>query len=276
MEFFKLQATGNDYILIDELEGERIAEQEKGELAKRMCERRVSVGADGLLFVQSSEKADARFRMFNPDGTEAEMCGNGMRCFVKYLQGNREKKDKYEIETMAGIKEILAGKEGIRVDMGKPSLEPEEIGLASGEKIVDSRIRGEERKLTAVSMGNPHAVIRVKDVETVDVEKEGKRVRENPEFQNGANVTFYQRISGNRLKVRTYERGVEGETLSCGTGASACATAATLLGDCEKGKDVYLETKGGQLTVEIVFQGERPTGAYLTGPAEQVFRGVFG
>jgi len=165
-------------------------------------------------------------------------------------------------------------KEGIRVDMGAPSLEPEEIGLASGERIVGSRIKGEERKLTAVSMGNPHAVIRVNDVDAIDVEKEGKRVRENPEFRNGANVTFYQRIGRNRLKVRTYERGVEKETLSCGTGASACVTAAILSGDCERGKEAYLETKGGQLKVEIAFQEERPTGAYLTGPAEQVFRGV--
>ena len=272
MEFFKLQATGNDYILIDETKEGKIAE--KAEFVRKICERRVSIGADGVLFVQKPEKEDARFRIFNPDGTEAEMCGNGMRCFVRYLQENKEDKEEYRIETMAGVKKVIVGKEGIRVNMGKPSLEPEEIGLASGKRMIDSSLKGEKYRLTAVSMGNPHAIIKVENVDAIELEKEGKRVRENPEFRNGANVTFYQKTGENSLKVRTYERGVEGETLSCGTGSSACAVTGMLLGDCEKGKPVQIETKGGRLKVEISFEGEKPLELYLTGPAEQVFRGV--
>jgi len=273
LEFFKLQATGNDYVLIDELDGEKVPEGEKPALAKRVCDRRMSIGSDGLLFVQKSEKADAKFRMFNPDGTEAEMCGNGMRCFVRYLHEDREKKEKYRIETKAGIKEAEVTKNGIRVDMGKPSLGPVEIGLASGKRLVNGELKGEKYWITAVSMGNPHAIVKVEDVDKVDVEKEGKRLRNNPEFKSGANVTFYQKTKENRLKVRTFERGVEGETLSCGTGSSACAVTAILLGDCEKGKAVEIETRGGKLIAETEFEGEKPSRLHLAGPAEKVFRG---
>jgi len=273
LEFFKMQATGNDYALVDELDGEKVPEGEKPGLARKICDRHMSIGADGVLFVQKPEKADAKFRIFNPDGTEAEMCGNGMRCFARYLHENRMRKERYKIETKAGVKEAELTKDGIRVDMGRPSLEPGEIGLASGKRLVNGELRGEKHRITAVSMGNPHAIVRVEDVDRVDAEKEGRRIRDNMEFKRGANVTFYQKTGENKIKVRTFERGVEGETLSCGTGSTACAVAATLLGDCEKGKPVLIETRGGKLVAEIAFEGEKPSRAYLAGPAEKAFRG---
>jgi len=286
LEFTKMQAAGNDFILIDDRE-QRIANEKKEGIARFLCTRRFSVGADGVLFLckPTTHSYDLRMRVFNPDGSEAEMCGNGIRCFARYayekgLVQNR----RIRVETLAGLivpevedpdekglgVGVGEGVISIRVFMGKPVFERIYEPFSVNEQI------GEVR-LTALSLGNPHAVILVDSFDELDVDTIGKSVELHPAFPDRTNVDFVmtpllrEDNKANEISVRTYERGV-GETLSCGTGSTASVLALNELGYINASAPVTVHTRGGDLRVELK-EDEGEGGAYLIGSAEVVYEG---
>lgn len=280
MEFIKYQATGNDFILIDTV---RMPSQDWPTLAKTMCDRHYGVGADGILLVLPSKKADYRMRIFNPDGSEAEICGNGLRCFARYIVETKKKgrNDKITIETLAGIKEAIPYmKNGrvtsVRLSMGKPSLKlsdiPAVLPVYKGKAPVldyPLEVAGKNLTLTFVSMGNPHAVHFLREGEKVDkfpLSKIGPMVENNAFFPRRTNFEIVQVTGKDTLNARVWERGA-GETLSCGSGACAIAVAARLKGLIEDEVDIILP--GGILTLSWDGKGE----VILKGPVEDVFRG---
>lgn len=272
LEFWKMHGIGNDYIVIDN-RNQQIKEKKLAFLARKLCERRFSVGADGLLLVYNSKIADVKMRIFNVDGTEAEMCGNGIRCLAKFCFENKiVNKEFVTVETLAGIKEVQLYIEkgnvnSVRVNMGAPQFEREKISMSGKGTFIKQPliINGEKFMATALSIGNPHCVIFVDKVDNYPVEAIGPKIEKHALFPNRTNVEFVQILSKNELQVRTWERGV-GETLACGTGACASTVAANLLGKIGKKATVHL--LGGDLEVEytnnIVF---------MKGPAEKVFEG---
>jgi len=268
--FRKVHGTGNDFILIDEFNKVIVPEDKKPEFVARICRRHFGVGADGVIFVQHSDELDAKFSFYNPDGSKAEMCGNGIRCFAKYVYENTVlQNEKLEVETLAGkIVPELTIKDGIvtevRVDMGQP-----EVGFVDKEIEVD----GNSYNITSVSMGNPHAVLFYDDVDAVDVVGIGRIIRNfTREFPSGTNVHFVQKIKDNEFKIRTYERGVENETLACGTGISASAVAVWL--KKLSGREEFLfHARGGDLRIELATADNKVSGVFLIGPAEEVFTG---
>jgi len=271
MQFWKMHGLGNDFIIIDNRDG-KIADAEAGDLARRLCERNLSVGADGLLMISNSSMADMKMRVFNSDGSEAEMCGNGIRCFAKYCYENRiVKKTEFAVDTLAGSKKVwLAVKnddvEAVKVDMGVPEWERRRIPMLGESTCVDCDLRVAETnyKVTCLSMGNPHCVILVDNVDEFPIEKIGPIIESHESFPNRTNVEFVQILGRDKLKVRVWERGC-GETLACGTGACASAAAANRLGRVSTIVKVHL--KGGQLLVELAEH------VLMTGPAEKVFEG---
>ncbi len=279
IEFYKYQATGNDFILIENLD-ERIEEEKKSYLAKKLCDRHFGVGADGLLFVEKSKKADVRMRIFNADGSEAEMCGNGIRCFAKHVYDfNIVRKKFIEIETLAGVKvvEVFTDSNNrvnyVRVDMGAPLFEREKIpakgrGFLIKEKI---KINDKELEISALNTGVPHVVIFVDNIDSIDVEKIGRKIRFHEIFPKGANVNFVQKVGDKRYKIRTYERGVERETLACGTGATACGALINYL-RLDSG-EVEIVTKGGRIFIEPVIKNNSIERVYMRGEVGFVFKG---
>ncbi|MDD1679484.1 MAG: diaminopimelate epimerase [Methanomicrobiales archaeon] len=265
--FTKLQGNGNDFILVDEIEGLVIPDEMKGEFSALYCDRRFGVGGDGVLFLSRSEKADLRMRLFQPDRSEAEMCGNGIRCFARYAMDSGYVRDACKIETPAGIIPVRMGYHDdtfmAAVDMPAPHFDRPDIP-ATGEGEYRETISDHE--VRAVNIGVPHAVIVVDDVEKVDVVSVGLLIRHHPTFPKGANVNFVQHIGENALRIRTFERGVEGETLSCGTGATASALILHRMGAV--GETVQVETEGGPLIIYL------KDGVVLEGPAEPVFVGA--
>ena len=241
LNFWKMHGLGNDYIVIDNRGGE-LSEEELSDLAIKLCRRRVGIGADGLLLVCNSRVADAKMRIFNPDGTEAEMCGNGIRCFAKYcFENGIAKKNVISVETLAGIKELRLKVEGgavtsVRVNMGSPRFEAEKIPIIGNGTFINKPldVDGKILMATALSMGNPHCVIFVNNIDNYPVDVIGPKVEDHKLFPKRTNVEFVQVISRKRLKVRIWERGV-GETLACGTGACASVVAAKVLGKVEEG-----------------------------------------
>lgn len=272
LNFWKMHGLGNDYIVIDNRGGE-LSEEELPDLAIKLCRRRVGIGADGLLLVCNSRVADAKMRIFNPDGTEAEMCGNGIRCFAKYCFENRiAKKNVISVETLAGIKELHLKVErgavtSVRVNMGSPCFEAEKIPIIGNGTFINKPldVDGKILMATALSMGNPHCVIFVNNIDSYPVDVIGPKVEDHKLFPKRTNVEFVQVISRKRLKVRVWERGV-GETLACGTGACASVVAAKVLGKVEEG--AIVELPGGKLIVE--YEGNV---VFMEGPAEKVFEG---
>ncbi|MCS7387244.1 MAG: diaminopimelate epimerase [archaeon GB-1867-005] len=272
MNFWKMHGLGNDYVVIDNRGGE-LSEEELPDLAIKLCRRRVGVGADGLLLVCNSRVADAKMRIFNPDGTEAEMCGNGIRCFVKYcFENGIARKNVISVETLAGIKELRLKVVGgavtsVRVNMGSPCFEAEKIPIIGNGTFINKPldVDGKILMATALSMGNPHCVIFVNNIDNYPVDVIGPKVEDHKLFPKRTNVEFVQVISRKRLKVRVWERGV-GETLACGTGACASVVAAKVLGKVEEG--VIVELPGGKLIVE--YEGNV---VFMEGPAEKVFEG---
>jgi len=271
MEFTKLQATGNDFILIDATGLQR----DWPKLARAMCHRRFGIGSDGLILLLKSSSADFRMRMFNPDGSEAEVCGNGLRCFARYVIGSGLAGADREvtIETKAGVKRIkpLGGGSRFQVDMGGPQFRPEDIPLAAKVEaipVVDYRVDagGRELLLTFVSMGNPHGVCFVEDVDKFPLTELGPLVENHRLFPRRLNFEIAHVVSRREVTVRVWERGA-GETLSCGTGACAVAVAAQLHHYVDSKVDVVLP--GGRLSVEWDGKGA----VYLSGPAEMVFTG---
>lgn len=270
MKFVKMQAAGNDFILIDA----RGMERDWPELAKAMCHRRFGVGADGIILLLPSKVADLRMRMFNPDGSEAEVCGNGLMCSAKYaVESGLVERHELRIETLSGIRvaQVKVGK--ACVGMGVPKFAPADIPVALEQldimPICNYPITAAGRKLKVdiISMGNPHAVLfatePVIDFPLSDV---GPEVENHAMFPNRTNFEVANVISRRQIRARVWERGA-GETLSCGTGACAIAVAARLHGFIDDKVDIMLP--GGTLTVDWDGIGE----VYLTGPAELVFEG---
>ena len=271
--FTKMHGIGNDYIYIDCF---KYTVDDPAHLAKIMSPRRTSVGSDGVILICPSEVADAKMRMFNLDGSEGKMCGNGIRCVGKYIYDNKiAVKDTLTVETLSGIKTLRVKAENgkvksVTVDMGEPILEPSKIPvLLDGDKIVgrETEIKDRKYKITAVSMGNPHAVVFCDEVKSLELEKIGSDFEFAPIFPEQVNTEFIRVIDSENLEMRVWERG-SGETLACWTGACACAAAAVAAGLCGRGVEVCL--RGGALQIEWR-EGDRHI--LMTGPATTVFEG---
>ena len=297
IHFTKMHGIGNDFILIDCIEQACASDAKDLEaLSAKLCHRRFGIGADQILLLYPSSIADFRMRIFNADGGEVEMCGNGIRCLAKYIwDGNLSEKNILCIETLGGI--IKPGKAGemVRVDMGEPMLEPERIPvnidlsvlpsnppippLETGSKggiekgghgeVIDYPLRIEDRefKITCVSMGNPHTIIIVDDVSSFPVSYYGPIIENHAMFPNKTNVEFIQVLTRKEIKMRVWERG-SGETMACGTGASAAAVAARIKGLTDSAVTIHL--LGGDLFIE--WSGDNHV--YMTGPAVKVFEGA--
>jgi diaminopimelate epimerase len=277
MDFLKVQGLGNDFVLLDFLRQCLDVSIDLGELAKKVCHRQLGVGADGLVILFPSKKADVRMRIFNSDGSEAQMCGNAARCVAKYFYERcPAPKEVIQIETLAGIIQLRVIFEreqvtGVRVDMGEPRLERSLIPMVGspGQVLGEPLLVGDRFfNITAVSMGNPHCVIFVPDVGQIPLAEVGPRLENHPVFPQRTNVEFIQVLNPGEIRMRVWERGV-GHTLACGTGACAAAVAGFLNGLTEKTVTVHLPL--GSLLIEWAGNNH----VYLTGPAEEVFSGSF-
>lgn len=274
MRFDKMHGLGNDFLLLD---ARAEPERDWPELARRWCRRRFGVGGDGLILILDSEPADWRMRIFNSDGTEPEMCGNGIRCFAKFLRDHGlEQRDTFTVETLAGpIRPTLVASDGataqVRVDMGPPRLRPEQIPFLGDEgagKVVGALLQVDDdpMSVTCVSMGNPHCVLFVENLDQMQIEWWGPMIERHERFPERTNVEFVQVRGRGELDMRVWERGA-GRTLACGTGACASLVAAHLNGYTERAATVHLE--GGDLAIEW---GEDDR-VRMTGPAETAFCG---
>ena len=273
IKFTKMHGLGNDYVYIDAI-NQKI--ENESSLAKFVSNRHFGIGSDGLILICKSEVADFKMRMFNSDGSEAEMCGNGIRCVGKFVYDKGlTNKTTVKIETLAGIKTLILntkdGKVGTaRVDMGEPILEAEKIPVISTEepvKNLELEAENKKFKFTCVSMGNPHAITIVENTKEFDVEKYGKVLEIDKAFPKKANIEFAQIIDRQNINMRVWERGA-GETLACGTGACATAVACNLNGLTDR--KVNIELLGGTLYIEW---NENDNHVYMTGPAVTVFDG---
>jgi len=297
-----MHGLGNDFILIDcrkqEVCGSRNADL--GMLSRHLCDRRFGIGADQLLLLYPSRIADFKMRIFNADGSEGEMCGNGIRCLAKYVwDRNISRKEILEIETVAGIIRPEKAGQMVKVDMGEPIFEPEKIPVkiqrskvgrqtpplnpSPGKRpllhpplakggiggVIDYPLKIEDKtfKITCVSMGNPHAVIVVKDISDFPVEYYGPLIEKHPIFPNRANVEFIEVLNASEISMHVWERG-SGETPACGTGASAAAVASHVKGLTGRSATVHL--LGGDLLIEWAADNH----VYMTGPAAKVFEGT--
>jgi len=263
IEFYKMSGAGNDFIVIDNRDN-NIDEKYKSEFAKKICKRRLSVGADGVLFIELSNKASFKMSFFNQDGSEGEMCGNGARCIARCAFLKKLVDRKMKIETKSGIIEAEILKDNVKLKMNP-------ITKIELNKKID--IDGKEIELCYVEEGTPglpHAVILKKDLDLKeDIEKIGKKIRYHKKFPKGTNVNFSKILKENTILNRTYERGVEKETLACGTGAVAVASSLYLLNKCDN--EVKIKMKGGTLNVMIA--DKKLEEIYLTGDARVVYKG---
>jgi len=267
MMFVKMHGNGNDFVLIDEFERVIIPEEKKPTFVKAICNRRFGVGGDGAIFVQKSDVADGKFVFYNSDGSKAEMCGNGIRCFARYLvEKGYAKEGRIRVETLVGILNLDVWFDGtwwVRVNMGRPKFGRDVPAVKDvwGEVF---EIDGRRFDVYAVNMGVPHAVVFVEDFNS-DFYKVARTIRYSDLFPEGANVNFVRVIDRKRVFIRTYERGVEDETLSCGTGSCAVAVVGNRLGILDK--RVEVQTKGGILKIDVDDE------IYMTGSATKVFEG---
>ena len=277
IDFVKMHGLGNDFILIDCLHKSLGDSSFLSYLAKKLCDRNFGIGADGLMLILPSSKANLRMRIFNFDGSEAQMCGNGIRCFAKYAYENKlVSKIKFTVETLAGIiipELVFKDKEisGIIVNMGTPKLRRREIPMNGEDSplVVNEtlKINPEQTfKITCVSMGNPHCVTFVNDVQSISVDEIGPKIENHPLFPEKTNVEFIQVLNRKEINFRVWERGA-GETLACGTGACAALVAAVLNKKTDRKATIHLP--GGDLDVRWTDDGN----IYMTGPAELVFKG---
>ena len=272
MRFWKMHGLGNDYIVIDNRD-QKIGDERISELAKTLCERRFSVGADGLLLVYNSKVADAKMRIFNADGSEAEMCGNGIRCFAKYcFENGVTNKTEFSVETLAGVKNVwltVKGKEvqAVKVDMGAPNWQRSSLPMVGEGTCIDLNLKVDDVtfKVTCLSMGNPHCVIFVDCFDCFPVEEVGPKIENHKAFPKRTNVGFAEVLNEKEMNLRVWERGC-GETLACGTGTCAAVAAANKLG--KVGSKVIVHVLGGDLQVEI------SKTVFLSGAAEKVYEGT--
>jgi diaminopimelate epimerase len=291
LDFTKMHGTGNDFILID-CRDKAVDDllSAGGDICRRLCHRRFGIGADQVLLLYDSDTADFRMRIFNADGGEVEMCGNGIRCLARYIwDRGLSDKDELIVETLAGMIRPVREGDLVKVDMGEPVLEPEKIPVKMVQRstfdvrrsegntarlkpdtsgIVDFPLMSADRefRITCVSMGNPHAVIVVDSVDDLDLEKYGPPIENDPLFPNRINVEFIEITGRGRIRMRVWERGA-GETMACGTGASAAVVAACLQGLTDK--KVVVGLLGGELVVEW----NEDNHVWMTGPAVEVFEG---
>lgn len=273
MQFYKYHGTGNDFVILDAMErGVFLSPQEVEDL----CNRHTGVGADGVIFACSSLAADAAMRIFNADGSEAEMCGNGIRCLAKYLfeKLGLEREEMY-IETLGGTRRLhLMTEQGlvseVEVDMGLPELAARDLPAPDDPsrpgEVTIALENGEKYHAFCLSMGNPHCVLFVDDTEAAQVERSGSLIELHESFPNRTNVEFAQVLDESHILLRVWERGV-GETQACGTGACAAAVAALHSGRCSAPVEVRL--RGGGLEINLDEEGH----VYMTGPAVEVFHG---
>jgi len=275
MKFYKIHGAGNDYLFIDNRKG---IVKNPNDLAIRMCKRHFGVDADGIILVEESKVADFRMRIFNRDGSEAEMCGNGIRGFAKYVydEGLTNKKI-ISIETLAGIKEVEVFTENGKVvravvSMGAPIFEPEKIGVITDKKAtpIGINFEYEGKKYTGyvVSMGNPHCVSFIdEDIDKFPLHKFGPYIEHHKIFPNRTNVEIVKVVSEDILEQRTWERG-SGETLACGTGASAVAVVSHIVNATNR--EVFIKLKGGEVKVKW---DNKSNQVFLSGPVDGVFKG---
>ena len=274
MRFTKMQGLGNDYVYVNCFK-EHI--ENPAETARKVSDRHFGIGSDGLIMINPSEKADFEMEMYNADGSRGEMCGNGIRCVAKYVYDyGLTDKTSISIETLGGIKYLdLTVKDGrtelVRVNMGEPELSPKPIvpEKADDETVIDAPLLagGKEYRITGVSMGNPHAVVYVDDVEGLEIETIGPEFENHERFPNRMNTEFVKVLDRSTVRMRVWERG-SGETLACGMGACAAAVACILNGLTEN--TVTVKLTGGELKIEW---DREENLVYMTGPAAVVFDG---
>lgn len=288
LAFVKMHGIGNDFVLLDCLQGVPVPEEKLGELSEAICTTHFGVGSDGLILVLPDDEADYRMRMWNPDGTESEMCGNGIRCFAKYLfDTGHIDIGTVSVATESGLQQvdILEGAVrgvatiSVRVDMDMPRLRRSEIPMtavagqfgASTQQVVNQPldIAGTEYFVTAVSMGNPHIIIFVNDVENVPLKEVGFKIEHHEAFPERTNVHFVQVLGPQKLWMRSWERGA-GDTLACGTGACAAVVASALNNKLSGERKATVHLPGGDLEVEWAVNNR----VYMTGAATTVFTGV--
>ncbi|MGE0002081.1 MAG: diaminopimelate epimerase [Fimbriimonadaceae bacterium] len=271
MRFAKMHGIGNDFVMVDAVRS-GLPRENLADLSRAICDRNLGVGADGLIFALRGSTTDFLMRMFNPDGSESEMCGNGVRCFAKFVTDHGHTSSAFiDVETGNGILRLETLADGqVKVMMGKARLTRGEIGMTgdpSAEFIAQPiESGGRTISATAVSIGNPHLVTFVEPDEILDLPVRGRELEHSPLFPERTNVHFVTVLGPNRLKQVTWERGA-GATLACGTGACACAVASYLNG--HTGREVTVDLPGGTLQIEYAESGE----VYMTGPAETVFEG---
>ncbi len=278
LKFSKMHGIGNDFPIIDESKGEIIPEVDKAEACRQLCHRNFGVGGDGVLFVVPSDIADIGYRMFNPDGSEAEMCGNGIRCFGDFVYRNKiVEAETMTVETKSGIKTIDVTVENgepvlFKVNMGKSTFKTFEVPMISDkDEFVNEDLKVLDKifKATAISVGNPHAILFVDNVDDIDIDKYGPAIESHELFPEKINVHFVEVINKNEGKMRTWERGA-GVTLACGTGATSTAISGFKLGIFDE--NILLHLPGGDLEFEI-YNDDDELGAFMKGPAKLVFNG---
>lgn len=275
--FVKYQGCGNDFIIKDELEGPRTPDSDRSTLAKKLCDRHFRIGADGLIFLESAKGVDASMRLFEPAGNEADMCGNGIRCIASYLTG-RLGKSEVDILTRDGVKHVVRRGESFTVEMGPIRTKRRDMrefisdaGNAS-DSMMDIEIKVGRRAFqgSLVNSGEPHFVSKTDELSSLDMKNIGDTVNgDHKRFPKGVNLNFVQVTGPHGISIRTYERGVYDETLACGTGATASAAVALMLGWVKPGQ-VKVKVLGGALLIEV----DRDGRAFMTGPAEAEFEGM--
>lgn len=275
-EFVKYQGCGNDFILKDELGGATTPDEDRSRLAKLLWDRHFGIGADGILFVERAEGADGSMRLFEPAGNEADMCGNGLRCVAAYLM-TRLGKDEVDVLTGDGLKHVVRVGGEYSVDMGLVGTSRKDLADYVSDKGAPSdsmlefplTVDGRELHASILNTGEPHIVAAADDLASVNMTQMGEAVnKDHARFPKYVNINFMQVTGPHEVKIRTYERGVFGETMACGTGATACGAAALMRGLVQKGPvDVF--TRGGRIRIELDPDGR----ATMTGPACPVFAG---
>lgn len=266
LEFTKMHGCGNDFIFIDCMKRDI---PDLAAIAGKLCDRRFGIGADQLLTVHPSARADFKMEIYNADGSQVEMCGNGIRCFAKYVyeHGLTGKKE-LAVETLAGIIRPRIAGDLVEVDMGEPILEGRNIPVNADGRIINRplEVDGKTHTITCVSMGNPHCVVYWDGIDHLELEKIGPRFEHHVFFPKRVNTEFVKVLSPNEVKMRVWERGA-GETWACGTGASAVGVAGVLTG--RTARKITIHLKGGDLLIDWRDNNH----VYMTGAAEEVFHG---
>jgi diaminopimelate epimerase len=276
MKFVKFQGCGNDFLIFDETRGRKTPDRARSKLARLLTDRHFHIGADGLMFLETASGCDCSMRLFEPAGNEADMCGNGIRCIAAYMMQKLGTKD-VDILTRDGPKHITAIGDEYRVDMGKVRTERRDIqqyitdkgGPRDSMMSVSFTACGRRFRGSIVNSGEPHIVIHAEDLDSIDVAAVGDSMNANKKrFPKGVSINFVQVAGLHSINVRTYERGVYGETLACGTGATACVAVALMQGWVGQG-EVKVRTRGGVLKIALTKDGR----ALMTGPATEVYSG---